>query len=100
MFYKIPRNTPAYVQLVNNIDGDLETQKILIYVDTYLNKLSLIEEYENNHGVIFMSFMIERNVNECEIDDYDCEDDFRDDIVNEIICVVKSSVEIVEAIEI
>ena len=100
MFYKIPRNTIAYVQIVNNVDGDLETQKILIYVDTYLNKGSLIEEYENNDGIIFMSFMIESNVNECEIDDYDCEDDFQDDIINEIMCVVKSSVEIVDAIEI
>ena len=100
MFYKIPRNTIAYVQMVNNVDGDLETQKILIYVDTYLNKGSLIEEYENNDGIIFMSFMIESNVNECELDDYDCEDDFQDDIINEIMCVVKSSVEIVDAIEI
>lgn len=100
MFYKIPRNTIAYVQMVNNVDGDLETQKILIYVDTYLNKGNLIEEYENNDGIIFMSFMIESNVNECELDDYDCEDDFQDDIINEIMCVVKSSVEIVDAIDI
>jgi hypothetical protein len=44
--------------------------------------------------------MIESNVNECEIDDYDCADDFDDDIVNEIMCVEKSSVEIVETIDI
>ena len=92
MYYKISRNTNAYVQLIRGDVDVLEASKILLYLDTYFDEGSFVEEYENSYGTIFVSFLIQKNVSEDDPEDYDSNEDFENEIVNEIMSIEKSSV--------
>jgi hypothetical protein len=98
MFYKIPRNSDAFVHMINGNEETLESKRILIYIDTYISEANLLDEYEDESGNTLMAFMIERNVNECDPTPYEDEDEYADDVRHEVICAYKRYIQIVESI--
>ena len=91
MFYKVPRNQSVYVNLDDNNGKTHESQKIMIYVDTYFRECDLIEEFENHKGEIVCVFLIEKNVNDEQLEDYDDESEYHDSVINEVIYVLKGN---------
>jgi hypothetical protein len=93
MYYVIPRNTK--VEIVNvGYDGLYISQddKFFIYVKTYFSESEYYDEYENDYGTKFVRFIVGRNVNGADREDYETDDEYNDDIVNELMVVCKSSI--------
>lgn len=89
MFYKIPRNTNVNIDLVGR-DGEIfESVRTLIYIDTFFRESDLIEEFENQNGDMCCVFIIEHNVNDECREDYDTDEEYEDEVVNEVMYVLK-----------
>jgi len=93
MYYVIPPKTMVEIVNVGHngfyIDHD---DKFFIYVKTYFSETEYYDEYKNDYGTEFIRFIVGRNVNGADRGDYETDDEYNDDIVNELMVVCKNSI--------